>query len=344
MRRVYHMLKPDEWRKACEQGLYKAGSLESEKFIHFSQLNQIERVANLFYQDFQELLLLEVDPELCSAKWRNEDSEGTGELFPHLYGPLEVSAVKRIHNLVKYNEKWKLPEVLSANKANYTQLILFDIDSTLLIGSQTHKEAFQLSMQEHFRIQGSMRGIPVHGRTDPNIAREFLKVHGVEHSRVEAGLPSFLDGIVRHFLKIGPDLTSRLLAKSEECVKYLHEKGVLLGLVTGNLEPIGWQKLMRHKLDTYFTFGAFASDHSERPRMVKIALDYAHEKYNIAPNNVLLVGDSIYDVEAALKNNIEVLAVCTGNHSPEELQTQGAQYIESNLSIEIFDSLLAKIE
>ena len=343
MQRFYHVLEPKEWRQACQQGLYKPVSLENEKFIHFSHLNQVERVANLFYQNLEQMLLLEVDPQLSSAQWLEEDSEGTGELFPHLYGPLEVSAVKRVHTLLKNKGEWRLPEVLCKRKIDYSQMILFDIDSTLLIGSQTHKEAFQLSMQEHFQVEGDMRGIPVHGRTDPNIAREFLKVHGVEQSLVEAGLPDFLDGIVRHFLRIGPDPKSRLMPESQQCVQYLHQKGVLLGLVTGNLEPIGWQKLMKHKLDTYFTFGVFSSDDSERPRMVKLALERAHQQYKISPSNVLLVGDSIYDVEAALANKIKVLAVCTGKNTAAELKTQGALNVEPNLSTEIFDSLLEKI-
>ena len=341
--RYYHMLEPKDWDAACSEGFYEAASLQSEKFIHFSHLNQVERVANLFYQHLEQMLLLEVDPSLCKAEWLEEDSEGTGELFPHLYGALEVSAVKRVHQLVKENHEWALPKVLKPNNVHYRQLILFDIDSTILVGSQTHKEAFQLSMQEHFEIEGSMRGIPVHGRTDPNIAREFLKVHGAQQTEIEAGLPEFLDGIVRHFLKLGPDPKSRLMPESRKCIEYLHQKGILLGLVTGNLELIGWQKLMQHQLDTYFTFGAFASDHSERPQMVKIALNHAQQQYKISPNNVLLVGDSIYDVEAALLNQIEVLAVCTGKHTSAELKSQGATNVEQNLSTEIFDALLTKI-
>ncbi len=341
--RYYHMLEPKDWNEACGKGFYEACSLKSEKFIHFSHLNQVERVANLFYQNIEEMLLLEVDPHLCSAEWLEEDSEGTGELFPHLYGPLEVSAVKRVHQLLKNDREWVLPNVLAPKTTHYKQLVLFDIDSTILIGSQTHKEAFQLSMREHFKIEGSMRGIPVHGCTDPNIAREFLKVHGVQHSKVEEGLPYFLDGIIRHFLKLGPDPDSQLMPESQKCIEYLNHKGILLGLVTGNLEAIGWQKLMQHKLDTYFTFGAFASDHSERPHMVKLALNHAQKKYKISPNNVLLVGDSIYDVEAGLLNQIEVLAVCTGKHTAKELETQGATNIEPKLSTEIFDALLTKI-
>ena len=343
MQRVYHILEPKDWDAACSKGLYEAASLQSEKFIHFSHLNQVEKVANLFYQNLEQIILLEVDPSLCSAKWLEEDSEGTGELFPHLYGALEVSAVKRVHQLIKKTQQWSLPEVLKPKTVQYKQLVLFDIDSTILIGSQTHKEAFQLSMKEHFNIEGSMCGIPVHGCTDPNIAREFLKVHGAEDAKVEAGLARFLNGIISHFLKLGPDPDSQLMPESQKCIEYLHQKGILLGLVTGNLEAIGWQKLMQHKLDTYFTFGVFSSDHSERPHMVKLALGHAQKKYKISPNNVLLVGDSIYDVEAALLNGIEVLAVCTGKHTAAELKTQGAVNIEQNLSTEIFDALLTKI-
>ena len=56
MQRFYHMLEPKEWEQACQQGLHKAVSLENENFIHFSHLNQVERVANLFYQNIEQML------------------------------------------------------------------------------------------------------------------------------------------------------------------------------------------------------------------------------------------------------------------------------------------------
>lgn len=342
MSRVYHMLLSQDWHSACQSGQYEADSLKAEGFIHFSHLEQIERVANLFYSHIADLLLLEVDPELCSAQWKHEDSEGSGELFPHLYGPLQLAAVKRVHQLRKIDSKWKLPQVLD-DHSNYSKMILFDIDSTLLIGSQTHKEAFQLSMKKHFDIEGSMQGIPVHGCTDPSIARQFLSVHGVESAQIEAGIKAFLDGIIQNFLKLGPDPRSRLLKNSRECVEALQKQGVLLGLVTGNLEIIGWQKLKHHQIDTYFAFGVFSSDHPERSQMVRMALQRAADLYKISPNNVLLVGDSIYDVQAALDNQIEVLAVTTGKHSVAELKKQGALNIEAELSLQTFDRLLTKI-
>lgn len=341
MNRVFHMLEPQVWHKACQTGFYQAESLPIEGFIHFSHLAQVERVANMFYRQIDELLLLEVDPELCSAQWKHEDSEGTGELFPHLYGPLNLAAVKRVHRLLK-SDLWHLPTVLSDDTA-YSKMILFDIDSTLLIGSQTHKEAFQLSMKDHFNIEGSMQGIPVHGCTDPNIARQFLSVHGVDETLVNSGLLDFLDGIIEHFLKLGPDPKSRLLNNSEDCLKFLKRQGVLLALVTGNLELIGWQKLINHQIDTYFTFGVFSSDHPERSIMVQKALEKATQNYKISPNNVLLVGDSIYDVRAALDNNIEVLAVTTGKHTAHELASEGAHNIQSQLNLQTFEQFLAKI-
>lgn len=341
MNRVFHMLEPQVWQKACQTGFYQAESLPIEGFIHFSHLAQVERVANMFYRQIDELLLLEVDPELCSAQWKHEDSEGTGELFPHLYGPLNLPAIKRVHRLLK-SDSWYLPKVLADNTA-YTKMILFDIDSTLMIGSQTHKEAFQLSMKDHFNIEGSMQGIPVHGCTDPNIARQFLSVHGVDEARVDSGLKHFLNGIIKHFLRLGPDPKSRLLKNSEACLNFLKEQGILLGLVTGNLELIGWQKLMNHQIDAYFTFGIFSSDHPERSQMVSMALEKAAQKYKIKSNNVLLVGDSIYDVRAALDNNIEVLAVTTGKHTTEELAAEGAVNIQAELNLKIFEQLLAKI-
>lgn len=46
-----------------------------------------------------QLVLLEIDSALLAAELRWEDSEATGELFPHVYGPVEAGAVIAVHAL-----------------------------------------------------------------------------------------------------------------------------------------------------------------------------------------------------------------------------------------------------
>lgn len=95
---IVHMATRDAWQSAQEAGTYRAPSLESEGFIHFSTPVQIIRVANAIYVGRTDLVLLVVDPLALTAELRYEASvhEDSAELFPHLYGPLNLDAVKLV--------------------------------------------------------------------------------------------------------------------------------------------------------------------------------------------------------------------------------------------------------
>ena len=75
-------------------GEYFATSLESEGFIHFSRPEQVVGTANRYYAGRRDLLLLWVDPQKVIPNLRWESSHG--EIYPHLYGPLNIDAIFQI--------------------------------------------------------------------------------------------------------------------------------------------------------------------------------------------------------------------------------------------------------
>jgi uncharacterized protein (DUF952 family) len=94
MRRIYHLIAKSAWERQ-PPGDYRAASLASEGFIHCSNHDQVARVANLFYAAQKEMLVLCIAPELLTSPLRDEDI-GTGECFPHVYGPIDRSAVVEV--------------------------------------------------------------------------------------------------------------------------------------------------------------------------------------------------------------------------------------------------------
>jgi uncharacterized protein (DUF952 family) len=94
---IYHLVPPEVWERTGD-GPYRADSLATEGFIHCSYGEQVGRVANLFYADRPELLVLTIDPDRLGSPVRAEDP-GTGELFPHVYGPIERAAVREVRPL-----------------------------------------------------------------------------------------------------------------------------------------------------------------------------------------------------------------------------------------------------
>lgn len=96
---IFHITQTSSWQAAKLGGIYRAPSLETEGFIHFSTAEQLVATANRFYQGQSNLVVLVVQRDLLDAELREEDVPGHGT-FPHLYGPLNVSAVTEILPLV----------------------------------------------------------------------------------------------------------------------------------------------------------------------------------------------------------------------------------------------------
>ncbi len=95
---LLHIALPDDWTAARAAGEYRVSTrgktLDDEGFIHCSYPRQVEGVANRYYGDVVELMLLHLDPDLIEAEVRIEPaSEGGEELFPHVYGPIPTAAV-----------------------------------------------------------------------------------------------------------------------------------------------------------------------------------------------------------------------------------------------------------
>jgi uncharacterized protein (DUF952 family) len=96
---IYKILTRTEWELARRTGVFK-GSVVDHKdgFIHFSSALQVRETAAQHFAGQSDLMLLTIDSgELGQAlKW--EASRG-GDLFPHLYGPLDMKMVQRAEPL-----------------------------------------------------------------------------------------------------------------------------------------------------------------------------------------------------------------------------------------------------
>ncbi|MCP5026796.1 MAG: DUF952 domain-containing protein [Actinomycetia bacterium] len=100
---LHHLTTRPEWDTARITGRYAPGSLDTERFVHLSTGMQVALTAQRFYRDVPNLVVLDIDPHRCAAEIRWEDpvpgDPGAGELFPHLYGPLEVTAVMGVRDV-----------------------------------------------------------------------------------------------------------------------------------------------------------------------------------------------------------------------------------------------------
>jgi uncharacterized protein (DUF952 family) len=91
---IYKILTDDLWRQARARGSLLGTPVDlADGFIHFSTAAQVRETAARHFKGLADLVLLGVDPESLGDALKWEPSRG-GDLFPHLYVPLPVTAVK----------------------------------------------------------------------------------------------------------------------------------------------------------------------------------------------------------------------------------------------------------
>jgi len=96
---IYHICRREEWAAAESAGGYGGSSQDrADGFIHFSGGSQVEASAARHRAGQDGLVLLTVEEAALGEALKWEPSRG-GALFPHLYGVLPLSAVRRVDDL-----------------------------------------------------------------------------------------------------------------------------------------------------------------------------------------------------------------------------------------------------
>jgi phosphoglycolate phosphatase-like HAD superfamily hydrolase len=171
--------------------------------------------------------------------------------------------------------------------------------------------------------------------TDPEIAAiVFREVIGREGSAAERA--KAIGCYLRHL----PDAVAesdgyRVMPGVEELLDRLIEDGVLLGLVTGNIEAAAHIKLARARLNRFFSFGGYGSDSADRTEVTKAAL----RRGDLVSGGVLqdagciAVGDTPRDVKAGHGAGIQVVGVATGSYTVEQLRGAGADWALPSVNV-----------
>jgi uncharacterized protein (DUF952 family) len=96
VRTIYKICPASAWREAERRGVYRGSSDDArDGFIHFSTASQVRETARKHFFGQKGLFLIEVDAEVLGDALRWERSRND-EMFPHLYGELDLGAVRAV--------------------------------------------------------------------------------------------------------------------------------------------------------------------------------------------------------------------------------------------------------
>ena len=206
--------------------------------------------------------------------------------------------------------------------------VLFDIDGTILVTGGAGGVAWQRAFEELHGVEANVAEHTDAGMTDPEIAaivfREVIGREGSAEERAKA-----IAGYLRHLSDAVAESDGyRVMPGIEPLLDRLIDDGVLLGLVTGNVEAAAHVKLARGGLNRFFSFGGYGSDSADRTAVTEAALRRAElvSGGSLRDGACFSVGDTPRDVMAGHGAGIKVVGVATGSYSVDELREAGADW------------------
>jgi phosphoglycolate phosphatase-like HAD superfamily hydrolase len=176
-----------------------------------------------------------------------------------------------------------------------------------------------------YRYVGDLDAYDFSGRTDPQITSMVLGDAGLSPAEIDAKLPELWDVYLAGLARNATPQRVRVLPGMRPLVEALAAReDVLLALLTGNIEPGARLKLGAPALNQYFPFGAFGSDSADREELPPIAVARASalHGHRFAGRDVVILGDSIYDVRCGVPHDATTIAIASGRTSAETLRAE----------------------
>jgi phosphoglycolate phosphatase len=202
-------------------------------------------------------------------------------------------------------------------------LVLFDIDGTLILTHGAGMRALARAARERQVLERALESMSPDGKTDPLIIRELMEVCG----RAEECTPQMVSGFLRSYVtflkeEMAACASLQVLPGVRGLLSTLAQDSFFkIGLATGNIEEGAWIKLRHAGLDSYFSFGGFASDAEERTELIRIAIRRGRA---LAPANqgqaAFVIGDTPRDIIHGREAGAHTIAVATGAYSLEQLE------------------------
>ena len=211
--------------------------------------------------------------------------------------------------------------------------ILFDIDGTLLVTGGAGARSWRLAFDELYGIEADIGAFTDAGMTDPDVGRRtFVAVLHREPKRQE-----FTRLLERRLYYLHETVRKsreyRVLAGVAALLPALIDDGLMLGLVTGNVEAAAHIKLHRGQLNRFFSFGGYGSDSADRAELTRIALQRASLVYGEegSASQAIVVGDTPHDVQAAHAAGLQCVGVGSHHFTAEQLGAAGADWAIASL-------------
>ena len=214
------------------------------------------------------------------------------------------------------------------------KLVIFDLDQTLVDFISVHDEATRELFRKFFGVEASLKEIDFAGRSLGDSFLELARLKGIPESKVGEIGQQLLGDYERIFReKLHQDASSHVLPGVRRLLEELSKTDNFVVLYTGDSAGIVERVLKVTGLGKYFRFCVYGTEAQTRVGMVRLAVERAESitGKKFRGKDVVIIGDSIRDVESGKQLNAMTIAVATGFHSEEKLLASKPDYLFRNL-------------
>jgi phosphoglycolate phosphatase len=213
--------------------------------------------------------------------------------------------------------------------------ILFDIDGTILRCHGAGKRSLESALIEIFGNTGAINSVHFQGKTDPIIIYESLLPAGFSMEQIDKDMDKLKERYFHYLQENINKAEVTLLPGIMTVLRSLNANPeILVGLLTGNFLEGAKIKLSVFDLFKRFKFGVFGDDTYIRNDMPGIAKNKIKKLFNsdITFNEMIIIGDTIYDIECAKYSGAISIAVGTGWTDEAVLKSKKPDYYFKDLS------------
>ncbi|MFC1668930.1 HAD family hydrolase [Spirochaetota bacterium] len=193
--------------------------------------------------------------------------------------------------------------------------VLFDIDGTIIRAHGAGKASIIKATIDTFGTVGIMEKVNFQGKTDPKILYESLTGNGITREIIDLNINKLKKNYFKYLRSEIKKSGVTLMPGIKNILPTLStDKNIMLGLLTGNFSESAKIKLSSHNLNKYFKVGIFGDDTAERNEMPFIAQKKicANFSIDIDFSNMVIIGDTVHDIECAKKSGAISISVGTG--------------------------------
>ena len=216
------------------------------------------------------------------------------------------------------------------------KLVLFDIDGTLIQSKGAARAAKAQAIEDVYGIALDLSQHHFGGKTDWQILREALAIYDISSAEIGQQMPRYEQAFASRLRERIGDFEIKPCPGAAEVVTILdQQEDVLVGLVTGNTSLTAPVKLQAAGFDMrLFPVGAYGSEAESRNDLPRIALERANVLAQgvLQPQDVIVIGDTVADVECARAVGAVAVTVFTGYESRENLIKATPDYLLDDLT------------